>query len=479
MGIRKWFLAAGVACLGLVGQASADVKLPKVFSDHMVLQRDREVPFWGWDNPGAEVKVSIGEKSASAKADKDGKWSVKLPAMKAGGPYKVTVQGSSTVNFSDVLFGEVWLCSGQSNMEWSVSASANPKEEIEKANHPKIRHIKIPHVPSDKPQSDVNTPGWQVCTPQVAGGFTAVGYFFALNLQKELDVPIGLIGSNWGGTRIEPWTTPDGFKSVPALKDISDKLATFPAKNDKGVINHQSPLALYNGMISPLVPYAIRGALWYQGESNNGEGMLYFEKMKALINGWRKLWNDESMPFYFVQLAPFDYNKQMENGKPATSGLPYIWEAQAATLKIPNTGMAVTVDITALKDIHPKNKQDVGKRLALWALAKTYNKPVQVYSGPLYKSMQVSGNKVHIEFDHVGGGLIARDGKPLSFFTIAGEDKKFVPATAVIEGGKVVVTGEGVSKPVAVRMGWHEEAEPNLSNKEGLPASPFRTDDWK
>jgi len=440
MGIRKWFLAAGVACLGLVGQVSADVKLPKVFSDHMVLQRDREVPFWGWDNPGAEVKVSIGEKSASAKADKDGKWSVKLPAMKAGGPYKVTVQGSSTVNFSDVLFGEVWLCSGQSNMEWSVSASANPKEEIEKANHPKIRHIKIPHVPADKPQSDVNTNGWQVCTPQVAGGFTAVGYYFALNLQKELDVPIGLIGSNWGGTRIEPWTTPDGFKSVPALKDISDKLATFPTKNDKGVINHQTPLALYNGMISPLVPYAIRGALWYQGESNNGEGMLYFEKMKALINGWRKLWNDESMPFYFVQLAPFDYNKQMENGKPATSGLPYIWEAQAATLKIPNTGMAVTVDITALKDIHPKNKQDVG---------------------------------------YTGTGLKTRDGGELKHFQITGADKKWVWAKAKIEGNEVVVWHDDVKQPVGVRYAWAAWPQgANLINAEGLPASCFRTDDF-
>lgn len=479
MGIRKWFILAGAAALGLVSQASADVKLPKVFSDHMVLQRDREVPFWGWDNPGTEVKVSIGEASAKAKTGADGKWSVKLPGMKAGGPYKVTVAGSSTVNFSDVLFGEVWLCSGQSNMEWTVSSSTNAKEEIARANHPKIRHIKIPHNPTDKPQSDVNTPGWQVCTPQSAGGFTAVGYFFALNLQKDLDVPIGLIGSNWGGTRIEPWTTPEGFKSVPALNSITEKLSTFPAKNDKGVVNHQSPLALYNGMIAPLVPYAIRGALWYQGESNNGEGMLYFEKKKALINGWRKIWNDEAMPFLFVQLAPYDYNRQLENGKPATSGLPYIWEAQTATLKIPNTGMAVTVDISELKDIHPKNKQDVGKRLALWALAKTYNKPISVYSGPLYKSMKVDGNKIQLEFDHVGGGLASRDGKPLSRFTIAGEDKKFVEANAVIEGNKVIVSAEGVSKPVAVRFGWHEEAEPNLSNKEGLPASPFRTDDWK
>ncbi|NBT61581.1 MAG: 9-O-acetylesterase, partial [Planctomycetia bacterium] len=227
---------------------------------------------------------------------------------------------------------------------------------------------------------------------------------------------------------------------------------------------NQSPLALYNGMIAPLVPYAIRGALWYQGESNNGEGMLYFEKKKALINGWRKVWNDEVMPFYFVQLAPYDYNRAMVDGKPATSGLPGIWEAQTATLKIPYTGMAVTTDISNLKDIHPKNKQDVGKRLALWALANTYGKSDLVYSGPLYKSMKVSGDKIELEFNHVGGGLVSRDGKPLSFFTIAGEDKKFVDAKAVVVGKSIIVSAEGVTKPVSVRFGWHEEAEPNLSN---------------
>ena len=476
----QWFLGAVSICwMGFVSIANAEVKLPKILSNSMVLQRDRAVPVWGWDNPGTEVTVSIGEASAKGKADATGKWTVQLPAMKAGGPHIVKVEGSSKVEFSDVLFGEVWLCSGQSNMEWTVNSSLNPKEETAAAKYPTIRHIKIPLVPADKPQTDVKSGSWQVCSPTTAGNFTAVGYFFAVNLQKELNVPVGLIGSNWGGTRIEPWTNPEGFNSVPALSDISSKLATFPTKNAQGVVANQSPLALYNGMIAPLVPYAIRGALWYQGESNNGEGMLYFEKKKALINGWRKVWNDEVMPFYFVQLAPYDYNRAMVDGKPATSGLPGIWEAQTATLKIPYTGMAVTTDISNLKDIHPKNKQDVGKRLALWALANTYGKSDLVYSGPLYKSMKVSGDKIELEFNHVGGGLVSRDGKPLSFFAIAGEDKKFVDAKAVVVGKSIIVSAEGVTKPVSVRFGWHEEAEPNLSNKEGLPASPFRTDDWK
>jgi len=473
--LRFFLLGLGLMA-GWGASVNANVKLPNIFSSHMVLQRDREVPVWGWDNPGAEITVTIDKTIIKTLADGKGKWMVKLPPMKSGGgPLTLTVKGSSTVTFDDVLIGEVWLCSGQSNMEWTVAISNNPKEEIESANYPNIRHIKVGHTPADKPQNDISSTSWEVCSPKTVGNFTAVGYYFARNVQKEIGVPIGLIGSNWGGTRIEPWTPPEGFKGVPALKGISENLAKFPEKNAKGEINHQTPLALYNGMIAPVVPYAIRGALWYQGESNNGEGMLYFEKKKALIEGWRKLWNDPNMPFLFVQLAPYDYT-----GKPeTTSGLPGIWEAQVATLKIPHTGMAVTVDISALKDIHPRNKQDVGKRLALWALANTYGKEGIVYSGPLYKGSKVEGDKVRISFDHVGGGLAARDGKALTFFTIAGADKKFVPAVAEIQGNDVIVSAKDVKNPVAVRFGWHEEAEPNLSNKEGLPASPFRTDDWK
>lgn len=468
---RSVVVLSAFAVLLSLSPASAAVKLPAIFGDHMVLQRDQPLPVWGWDDPGAEVTVSMGEAKASAKADAAGKWTLTLPAMKAGGPHEMTVRGTSEVKLQDILVGEVWICSGQSNMEWTVGGSDNAQAEIAEAKHPRIRHIKIDHVPASEPKTEVPSRGWQVCSPETVGNFTAAGYFFARVIEKEVDVPVGLIGSNWGGTRIEPWTPPVGFQAVPALKDIADKLGQFPSKNDKGEVNHQSPLALYNGMIHPIVPYAIRGAIWYQGESNNGEGMLYCEKMKALILGWRALWGRDDMPFYWVQLAPFRYG-----GDPTS--LAKIWEAQTAALAVPHTGMAVTVDIGNVTDIHPRNKQDVGKRLALWALAQDYGRREIVKSGPLYREMKVEGNKVRLTFDHVGGGLVSRDGKPLSWFTVAGEDKSFAEATAVIDGDAVVVSSDKVAAPVAVRFGWNQEAEPNLSNKAGLPASPFRTDSW-
>jgi sialate O-acetylesterase len=461
--------------------ARADVKLPAVIGSHMVLQRDQSCPIWGWADPGEEITVEFAGQKRTTVAGKDGAWSVKLRPLKASAePRQLIVRGKNTVTLDDVLVGEVWLCSGQSNMEWTVANSDNPQEEIANAKHPRIRHIKIPHRPSDKPESDVPTDGWQVCTPETVSAFTAVGYYYGRQLMQELDVPIGLLGCNWGGTRIEPWTPPAGFHAVPALKkDFTDKLATFPTKTETKskdgkvttAINHQTPLALYNGMVHPLVPFAIRGAIWYQGESNNGEAMLYHEKMKALIAGWRKVWDNPRLPFYFVQLAPFTYRVPPER-------LPGIWEAQLATLEVPHTGMAVTTDIGNIKDIHPKNKQEVGRRLALWALTKTYGRNVGEYSGPLFDDARVRDGKIELSFDHAGSGLKSRDGKPLTHFTIAGADQKFVPAKAEIVGRKVVVSSDAVTKPVAVRFAWHQEAEPNLANAEGLPASPFRTDNW-
>jgi len=459
--------------------ARADVSLPSVLGSHMVLQRGQDCPIWGWAEPNEAVTVKFGGQTLSTKADAGGNWMVRLRPMKANSkPQTLSIRGKNTLSLDDVLVGEVWLCSGQSNMEWPVSASDNPAQEIAAANHPRIRHIKIPHRPSTMPEKNVPSDGWTVTTPATVPNYTAVGYYFARELQKELDVPVGLLGSNWGGTRIEPWIPPAGFKQVPALKDIADKLDTFPqvsyrpsAANPlrtERVINFQTSLALYNGMIHPLVPFAIRGALWYQGESNNGEGMLYYEKMKALVGGWRSVWNNPEMPFLFVQLAPYRYGGDQTR-------LAGIWDAQRVSLTIPNTGMAVTTDIGNTRDIHPRNKQEVGRRLALWALAKTYGKPVRVYSGPLYKSHSVEGKKIRVRFTQVGGGLVARDGKPLSHFLIAGADGKFVPATAEISGSTVVVSSTEVAKPVTVRFAWHEEAEPNFGNKEGLPASPFST----
>ncbi|MBN1341595.1 MAG: sialate O-acetylesterase [Phycisphaerae bacterium] len=513
---KRWVLRAAmslfVAGIFLISSpVSADVRLPHIIGSHMVLQQDKPLPIWGWADPGEKVTVKLGDREKSATTNEHGRWAVRFPAMKAGGPIEMTVSGKNTLKLTDILIGEVWVCSGQSNMEMGVGPAANGKEEIAAAKHPNIRLFQVPHRPSGLPESDIDVP-WEHCTPESVargdyGGFSAAGYYFGRALQKELNVPIGLIDTSWGGTRIEPWTPPEGFASVPALRGICETIAKAnqdyfnavpkaveqiaawvpvakkdleegkrvsppPGFPNHALNSHGQPTGLYNGMVQPIVPFAIRGAIWYQGESNRGEGMLYFEKMKALIDGWRKVWAEGDFPFYFVQLAPFRYQGDV-------LALPMIWEAQNASLAIPNTGMCVTVDIVAnIADIHPINKQDVGKRLALWALAKTYGKEGLVYSGPLYKSMAVDGNKARITFDHVGGGFVSRDGKPLTHFQVAGEDKKFVDAKAEIDGATVVVSSDQVAKPVAVRFGWHQEAQPNLSNKEGLPASPFRTDRW-
>ncbi len=511
------FLALLAACSAL--SARADVKLPVIFGDHMVLQRDQKVPVWGWADDGERVTVEFAGQKMETRAA-NGKWSTALPAFKASSAgAKFTVKGKNTVEFNDVLVGEVWLCSGQSNMEFAVSGAKDNKREVASADHPRIRHFKVLQVTEVTPQAEVKTTGgWQATTPQTAGSFTAVGYFFAREIEKEVDVPVGVISCNWGGTRIEPWIPPVGFQAVPALKtDFADKLETFrvrvpqletytrPVLDPEGkptfdanrkpilvtvtdengrpkmrprvdregnplITSPASPMAIYNAMVHPIIPFAIRGALWYQGESNNGEGMLYFEKMKALVGGWRELWQEGDFPFYFVQLAPYHYHKP--------EALPGIWEAQTAALSISNTGMAVITDVATLGNIHPPDKQTVGHRLALWALAKTYGKPVADYASPLFDTLLVEGGQARVTFKNAQGGLKSRDGQPLTWFTIAGEDKKFVAAQAEISGNSVIVSAPAVEKPAAVRFGWNELAEPNLTNAAGLPASPFRTDRW-
>ncbi|RKU17993.1 9-O-acetylesterase [Candidatus Poribacteria bacterium] len=493
----------------------SEVTLPRVIGSNMVLQRDMQAPIWGWASAGEEVTITLSAEaedveplfSTTMVADAEGNWQVKLPAMAAGGPYTLRVKGSNTLELTNVLFGEVWICSGQSNMQWSVSASKDSEAEITAAMYPKIRLFYIPRVPSGFPQQDVDA-AWSETTPETIASFSAVAYYFGRKLYKNLDVPIGLINTSWGGTRIEPWTPPAGLAAVPALatihKEVQDVQANYRAQlpekikdieawiaetrkalemgaaltempeNTHPLRHQQRPTALYNGMVHPILPYAIRGALWYQGESNLRDGMLYHEKMKALINGWREVWGQGDFPFYFVQLAPFNYGGR--NANPFF--LPQIWEAQTATLALPNTGMAVTTDIGNLRDIHPRNKQEVGRRLALWALAKTYGRNDVTHSGPLYKSMAVEGNTIRLTFDAIGSGLMSRNDKPLTWFQIAGEDKEFVEAEATIDGDTVVVSSNAITNPIAVRFGWHQSAEPNFMNKEGLPASPFRTDSW-
>ncbi len=523
--------------------ALADVKLPHVIGSRMVLQREMPISIWGWADHGEQVTVKFADHQANTTADDKGSWMLKLPAIKAPGPYKMTVSGNNTIVLTDILVGEVWLCSGQSNMAMRVKNMRDGQAEVAAANYPKIRLLDVPTILSGWPEPDIDA-NWLQCSPQTIvsgrwGGFSAVAYYFGRQLHRELGVPVGLINASWGGSYIEPWTAPEGFALVPEFANIvseieqvnieyrqtllkyTDSLEAWIKQTrkllseGKGVpsvpleyhpftitrderLNYRveatppeyprhpftitdpkpypwRPTGLYNSMIHPLIPFAIRGAIWYQGESNLSDGMLYHEKMKALIGGWRKLWHQGDFPFYFVQLAPFRYENWPNKDITPTS-LPEIWQAQLKSLSIPNTGMAVTTDITELDDIHPHNKQDVGNRLALWALARTYRQSDLVYSGPLYKSMSIQGTTIRIGFDHVGTGLTSSDGKPLTWFEIAGPDKKFVKAKAEISGSAVLVYSDDTIKPVAVRFGWHQEAAPNLINKGGLPASPFRTD---
>lgn len=458
------WLWALVWALIAVSPVAAEVKLPSVFADHMVLQRDQDVPLWGWAEANEKVTVSINGKSAETVAGADGRWRVKLPSMHAGGPYEMSVRGKNELTIKDVYVGEVWVCSGQSNMAFRVSQVNHAKEEIAAANYPKLRMFTVKRTTAAEPQDDC--PGtWAICSPESVAGFSAVGYFFGRELVKELNVPIGMLHTSWGGTRCEAWTRREALEGDADFQPILDRV-----DKEKGVQHRAAHL--YNAMIHPLIPYGIRGAIWYQGESNLARAVQYRKLFPNMISDWRTQWGHGDFPFYFVQLAPFRYNRNDPRF------CAELWEAQFNTLSLPHTGMAVINDIGNLKDIHPKNKQDVGRRLALWALAKDYGKTDLVYSGPLYRSSRIEGDKVIITFDHVGGGLVSRDGQPLDEFTIAGADQKFVPATATVQGDQVVVHSDDVAKPAAVRFAWHDSAQPNLVNKEGLPASSFRTDDW-
>lgn len=452
-------LPASALAIGLLfhlgGPVRADVKLPRLFGDHMMLQREVPLLVWGWAEPDEAVKVSLGEQSQETRADRNGAWELRLPPMKAGGPFPMTVAGKNSITLKNVMVGEVWVCSGQSNMEWGVVVSNHAREEINAANYPNIRLFTVPKRLSAEPTSDVEAK-WHVCSRETISYFSAVAYSFGRKLHQDLDVPVGLVVAAVGGTRIEPWTPAVGVESVLELAKI-DK----PQNGE-----------LYNGMIHPLTRFPMRGVIWYQGEGNVGDGMRYYHRMRALVGGWRSVWGRGDFPFYYVQLAPLNWG-----GKPKEQHAE-LWEAQTRALAIPNTGMVVTNDIGNIGDAHPRNKQEVGRRLALWALAKTYGKKDLVCSGPLYRSMNVEGNKIRIRFDHVEGGLRSRDGKPLTWFTIAGADRKFVPASAEIDGDSVLVGSDLVREPVAVRFAWHQIAEPNLMNQAGLPASSFRTDDW-
>jgi len=486
----------------------ADIKLPAVISDNMVLQRGKKAPIWGWAEPGEKVRVKGSWQlfGTSTKAKDNGKWMVKIQPPKAGGPYEIVLKGNNTITLKNILVGEVWICSGQSNMQWSVRQSNNAEQEIAGADYPKVRLFTVKRKVADEPQTDC-VGNWTMCSPETVPGFSAVGYFFGRELHKELNVPIGLIHTSWGGTPAEAWTRRGALESepdcVPILERFDEAMAKYPEAKKKydedigkwkeaaekakaegknpprrpgppfGPGNPHSPAGLYNAMIAPLIPYGIQGAIWYQGESNAGRAYQYRQLFPAMITNWRKDWGQGDFPFLFVQLANF----MAVEPEPVDSAWAELREAQLMTLALPNTGMAVIIDIGEADDIHPKNKQDVGKRLALWALAKTYGKNL-VHSGPIYKSMRTEGNKIILDFEHVGGGLAARGGEPLKGFAVAGAERKFVWADAKIDGNTVIISSNEVSVPVAVRYGWANNPVCNLYNKEGLPASPFRTDDW-
>jgi len=629
----------------------ADVSMPYVFSSNMVLQRNIEIPVWGWASPGERINITLGEQKIRTKAEESGKWFVKLPAMKAGGPYEMIVDGKNQIRFTNVMIGDVWVCSGQSNMEWRVLQSNNAEDEIASANHPNIRLFTVPNKIDKEPQNNTDPTEWLACTPEVIGSFSAVGYFFGRKLNKDLDIPIGLINTTWGGTESESWTSaesiqddPDFAEELKKLKsldmdkaneerekefenwlqafreldagyddgvylwassdydysgwdqmelpglwedlglegldgvvwfakevDLSDqeiengfelnlgpiddsdivwvngskvgetfniynrnrryqvtsevlkqgvntivvrvedyaggggiygdknqmylesngskislagmwkyKVGTnkMPSGMPRGDFGPNSyPTLLFNAMINPLLPYGIKGAIWYQGESNAGRAYQYRRIFPMMISDWRSHWGQGNFPFLFVQLANFMQPKD----PPAESTWAELREAQTMTLSLPSTGMATIIDIGEADDIHPTNKQDVGKRLALSAYKIAYGKDI-VYTGPTYESMKIEGNKVYIKLSNTGSGLDVRD--PYGYlkgFTVAGKDKTFHWAKAQkVDDTTVVVYSEMVSAPVAVRYGWADNPHDlNLYNKEGLPANPFRTDEWQ
>lgn len=443
--------------------AYAQVRLPSVLADHMVLQRNSTVRLWGWSGASETIKVtpSWDGHTYDVKADRNAKWDIVIPTPEAGGPHTIEIQASNHITLRDIMVGEVWLCSGQSNMEWSAEDGFEDAERtVAAADMPNIRLFEIPRTTAEHPQEDVPA-RWEVCTPESLQDFSAVGYFFGKHLQEDLNVPIGLIQSAWGGTAAEVWTPEEVIESDAEFSGWDGVLA----KRDWWP---RRPGVLYNAMIHPIIRFKLAGAIWYQGESNTMNPITYRRLFPSMIDAWREAWQFP-MPFYYVQIAPFNY------GTPLQGAL--VREAQLMAMgKVPNTGMAVISDIGDIYDIHPRNKKDVGKRLANIALAKTYGKRDIVYSGPVYKSHREEFGKMIISFDHAEDGLLARG--PLQGFELAGEDQIYFPADAEINADEVEVVSDYVLNPVAIRFGFGNTTETNLFNQYGLPASSFRTEDW-
>ncbi len=530
---RTFLLIVAAVVSAAVTTAFAAVKPHCTFTDNAVLQRGVPLPVTGTADDGENVTVIFQNQKVSTVA-KDGKWKVTLKPLEAGGPFEMTI---GTTVLKNILVGDVWVCSGQSNMGFALNSAHDAAQEIPKATHPKIRLYSVPLKTALEPQPSCGGK-WVECTPDTAKTFTAVGYFFGRDIHAATGVPIGLINTSWGGTPAQAWTSMQGLQTDPVLDGFVNNYKTTVANLDKIVEKYEretlpkwkketdaalakwkqavadakkagqpaparpnlprkpnsptnnpnTPTVLYNAMIQPLLPFPIKGAIWYQGESNAGNPMQYRVLFPVMISDWRRAWGCGEFPFLFVQLANF--MKCDGNPTQSESGWPGLREAQSLTLKLPNTGQAVIIDIGEANDIHPKNKADVSKRLALAGLKVAYGKDI-VYSGPTYDTMKVEGDKVRLQFKNTGTGLIIgaapairlgeEPTKPLDHlvgFNVAGEDKKFVWASAKIDGNSVVVWSDAVKNPVAVRYAWANNPECNLYNKEGIPASPFRTDVW-
>jgi len=470
MKMIKWGLIPIIIIVFLI-PIQAQVKLPAIFNDHMVLQQNFAAPIWGWAAPGTEITVSGNWSRMPATkviADQNGQWSTKIQTTAAGGPYELYINDMIIKN---VMLGEVWICSGQSNMQMALDRCENATEEINKAQYPNIRFFYVARDHADEPSRDCYG-DWVECSPESTKSFSAVAYYFGREIYQELKVPIGLIHVSWGGSSAQAWVNENILKATPAGEFYIKKYKEECQEAAPGILlrNQQSPSALYNAMLKPLIPYGIKGAIWYQGEANTQEHEMYKDLMTTMISNWRAEWNQGDFPFYYVQLAPFNYSMEYIGAA--------LRDAQRKSLDIPNTGMAVTMDIGNLIDIHPIKKKEIGERLALWAMAKNYGKEGIVYSGPLYKSMHIEKNKILLSFDYIGSGLWCK-GKELSHFTIAGADQVFYPAKAIIKDDLVMVSSSKVKNPKAIRYAFLNGDEPNLFNQEGLPASSFRTDDWK
>lgn len=442
----------------------ANVRLPAVIGSHMVLQQKTEVTIWGWCDAAEKIKLktSWDTTTYTTVGSSSAKWSMRVKTPTAGGPYQITIDGNNKTVLEDVLIGEVWICSGQSNMEMSVTWGLPYQDEVTNATDKNIRFFYIPRTTADYPQDDVKSE-WVVCNPEDMKRFSAAGYFFGKTLRQNLNVPVGLINASWGGTPAEVWTPIEEINNNSLLKSAAEKLSP----SDWWPV---TPASTYNGMICPVTKYTIAGAIWYQGEANVKTASTYTQLLSTMITAWRKAWQKD-FPFYYVQIAPFA-------GYGDNSSSAFLREAQTKVLATPNTGMVVVTDLVDnINDIHPKMKKEVGVRLANYALAQTYGKQGIVYKSPSYKSMKVEKDKIRIYFDNADNGLMSKD-KTIHEVFIAGEDQNFVPANAKIDRNTIVAWTDKVKKPVAVRFAFRNASLPNLFSKEGLPVDPFRTDEW-